>query len=84
MQRYNWLAGGLARHLAMGTVLGLFPAVGLVAGNFAGVRAMLAHSAAPRLDLALFIATWSLLIGVGSACTGFIFLAVERERGRDR
>ena len=84
MQRYKRLAGGLAGHLAMGMVLGLFLAVGLVAGNFAGVRAMLAHSAAPRLDLTMFIAVWSLLIGVGSACTGFIFLAVEREGGRDR
>ncbi len=76
------LVGGLAGHLAMGMVLGLFLAVGLIAGNFAGVRVMLAHSAAPRLDLALFIAVWSLLIGVGSACTGFIFIAVERERRR--
>lgn len=80
--RSSRLVGGLAGHLAMGMALGLLLALGLLAGDLAGVRGMLAHSAAPDVNLALFIAMWSLLIGVGAACSGFIFIAVEHERDR--
>jgi hypothetical protein len=73
------LAIKLARHLAMGGLLGTVLAVLLVAMNVRNILGLISLSASPLVTGMLFVSVIALLCAVGATLTGLIVILAEDE-----
>jgi O-antigen ligase len=73
------LAIKLARHLAMGGLLGTVLAVLLVAMNVRNILGLISLSASPLITGMLFVSVIALLCAVGATLTGLIFILTDDE-----
>ena len=80
-QRWNTqsLAAKLARHLAMGGLLGIVLAVLLVAMNVRNILGLISLSASPWVTGMVFVSVIALFCAVGATLTGLIFILAEDE-----
>ena len=67
----------LARHLAMGGLLGTILAVLLVAMNVRNILGLISLSVSPLITGILFVSVIALLCAVGATLTGLIFMLAE-------
>jgi len=73
------LAVKLARHLAMGGLLGTVLAVLLVAINVQNILGLISLSASPWLTAMVFVSVIALFCAVGATLTGLIFILAEED-----
>ena len=73
------LAVKLARHLAMGGLLGTVLAVLLVAMNVRNILGLISLSASPWVTGMVFVSVITLLCAVGATLTGLIFILSEED-----
>jgi hypothetical protein len=71
------LAVKLARHLAMGGLLGTVLAVLLVAMNVRNIPGLISLSASPWVTGMIFVSVIALLCAIGATLTGLIFILSE-------
>jgi hypothetical protein len=71
------LAVKLARHLAMGGLLGTVLAVLLVAINVQNILGLISLSASPWVTAMVFVSVIALFCAVGATLTGLIFILAE-------
>jgi len=71
------LAVKLARHLAMGGLLGTVLAVLLVSMNVRNILGLISLSASPLVTGMFFVSVIALLCAVGATLTGLIFMLAE-------
>jgi hypothetical protein len=74
------LAAALVGHFAMGVALGLGMALILTLDARFGVRELVLRSADPQSAALLFVGTFAAMFGIGATLTGFVLLAMERDR----
>ena len=74
------LAVKLARHLAMGGLLGTVLAVLLVAINVQNILGLMSLSASPWVTAMVFVSVIALFCAVGATLTGLIFILAEEDR----
>jgi hypothetical protein len=67
----------LARHLAMGGLLGTVLAVLLVAINVQNILGLISLSASPWVTAMVFVSVIALFCAVGATLTGLIFILAE-------
>jgi hypothetical protein len=79
LQRWNTqsLATKLARHLAMGGLLGTVLAALLVAMNVRNILGLISLSASPWVTGMVFVSVMALFCAVGATLTGLIFILVD-------
>jgi polyferredoxin len=75
------LAVKLARHLAMGALLGTVLAVSLVAMNVRNVLGLISLSASPWVTGMVFVSAIALFCAVGATLTGLIFILADDDNG---
>jgi hypothetical protein len=73
------LAVRLARHLAMGGLLGTVLAVLLVAINVQNILGLISLSASPWVTALIFVSVIALFCAVGATLTGLIFILAEED-----
>jgi len=73
------LAVKLARHLAMGGLLGTVLAVLLVAINVQNILGLISLSASPWVTAMVFVSVIALFCAVGATLTGLIFILAEED-----
>ena len=73
------LAVRLARHLAMGGLLGTVLAVLLVAINVQNILGLISLSASPWVTAMVFVSVIALFCAVGATLTGLIFILAEED-----
>jgi hypothetical protein len=73
------LAVKLARHLAMGGLLGTVLAVLLVAINVQNILGLISLSASPWVTAMVFVSVIALSCAVGATLTGLIFILAEED-----
>jgi polyferredoxin len=73
------LAVKLARHMAMGGLLGTVLAVLLVAMNVRNILGLISLSASPWVTGMVFVSVITLLCAVGATLTGLIFILSEED-----
>jgi len=73
------LAIKLARHLAMGGLLGTVLAVSLVAMNVRNILGLISLSASPWVAGMVFVSVIALFCAVGATLTGLIFILAEED-----
>ena len=71
------LAVKLARHLAMGGLLGTVLAVSLVAMNVRNILGLISLSASPWVTGMVFVSVVALFCAVGATLTGLIFILAD-------
>jgi hypothetical protein len=69
----------LARHLAMGGLLGIVLAVLLVAINVQNILGLMSLSASPWVTAMVFVSAIALFCAVGATLTGLIFILAEED-----
>ncbi|MCC6949738.1 MAG: hypothetical protein IT539_18435 [Bradyrhizobiaceae bacterium] len=69
--------GELACHTLVGAGLGTFLALFVIVSN-ASIFDVITSNPSPRLAVLVFVGVLALMIAIGSAITGFIFCATER------
>jgi hypothetical protein len=81
LQRWNpqSLTVKLARHLAMGGLLGIVLAVLLVAINVQNILGLMSLSASPWVTAMVFVSVIALFCAVGATLTGLIFILAEED-----
>jgi hypothetical protein len=67
----------LLGHSIMSAALGLMLALLLLFSNGHCILDMIVNSAAPELTMAVLIAVFTVLFGVGATLTGLLFILVE-------
>ena len=79
LRRWNTqsLAAKLARHLAMGGLLGTVLAVLLVAINVQSILGLISLSASPWVTAMVFVSVIALFCAVGATLTGLIFILAD-------
>ena len=79
LRRWNpqSLPAKLARHLAMGGLLGIVLAVLLVAMNVRNILELISLSASPWVTGMVFVSVIALFCAVGATLTGLIFVLAE-------
>ena len=79
LRRWNTqsLAAKLARHLAMGGLLGTVLAVLLVAMNVRNILGLISLSASPWVTGMVFVSVIALFCAVGATLTGLIFILTD-------
>ena len=73
------LAVKLARHLAVGGLLGTILAVLLVAINVQSILGLISLSASPLVTAMVFVSIIALFCAVGATLTGLIFILAEED-----
>ena len=73
------LAVKLARHLAMGGLLGTVLAVLLVAMNVRNILGLISLSASPWVTGMVFVSVIALFCAVGATLTGLIFILADED-----
>jgi hypothetical protein len=73
------LAVKLARHLAMGGLLGTVLAVSLVAMNVRNILELISLSGSPWVSGMVFVSVIALFCAVGATLTGLIFILAEED-----
>ena len=69
----------LAKHLAMGGLLGTVLAVLLVAINVQNILGLISLSASPWVTAMVFVSIIALFCAVGATLTGLIFILAEED-----
>jgi O-antigen ligase len=78
-RRWNNHSLAVAKHLAMGGLLGTVLAVLLVAMNVRNILGLISLSASPLVTGMLFVSVIALLCAVGATLTGIIFFLAEED-----
>ena len=73
------LTAKLARHLAMGGLLGIVLAVLLVAMNVRNILGLISLSASPWVTGMVFVSVVALFCAVGATLTGLIFILADED-----
>jgi hypothetical protein len=73
------LAVKLARHLAMGGLLGIVLAVLLVAMNVRNILGLMSLSGSPWVSAMVFVSVIALFCAVGATLTGLIFILADED-----
>jgi hypothetical protein len=73
------LAVKLARHLAMGGLLGTVLAVLLVAINVQNILGLISLSASPWVTAMVFVSVIALFCAVGATLAGLVFILAEED-----
>jgi len=81
LRRWNpqSLPAKLARHLAMGGLLGIVLAVLLVAMNVRNILELISLSASPWVTGMVFVSVIALFCAVGATLTGLIFILADND-----
>lgn len=73
------LLGALARHAAVGLLLGVIVALYVVLSNVHGIYGIIINDATPALTMATFVSIFAFTISVGSTITGLMFELSEKD-----